>query len=194
MNRFKKELIEWGQAIALTLVIFLIYNFFFGVTTVYNTSMFPTLVEKDMLFMVKRTDYQAGDIVSFKSNLTLSQQDYDGLNLLQKIVHHVGEPKNLIKRIIAVPGDTIEISDGIVKVNGIVLDEPYISTVTTKSAYYEDIPEGKYFCMGDNRAVSYDSREIGLIDGEQFIGKVVFRFMPINKIGGINSINHANDN
>ena len=53
MNKVKHEIFEWVQAILITLVIFLIYNFFFATTTDYNTSMYPTLVEKDMLFMVK---------------------------------------------------------------------------------------------------------------------------------------------
>ncbi|MBF4693231.1 signal peptidase I [Fusibacter ferrireducens] len=186
MDKIKKELLEWGQAILVTLVIFLIYNFFFATTTVYNTSMFPTLVEKDMLFMVKRSELKAGDIVSFKSDLTLSARDIDSLNFIQKLLHHEGERKNLIKRVIAVPGDSIEVKDGEVIVNGIILDEPYINTVTNKSAYYEKIPEGMYFCMGDNRFVSYDSREIGLISGDDMIGKVVFRFMPLSKIGKVN--------
>jgi len=51
MTKVRNELMEWVQAILITLVIFLIYNFFFATTTVYNTSMYPTLVEKDMLFM-----------------------------------------------------------------------------------------------------------------------------------------------
>ena len=185
MNRFKKELLEWGQAIIITVIIFSIYNFFFATTTVYNTSMFPTLVEKDMLFMVKKTGYENGDIISFKSELTLTAKDYESLNFIQKILHKEGERKNLIKRIIAGPGDSIEVKEGVVKVNGVVLIEPYINTVTTKSAYYEKIPEGMYFCMGDNRAVSYDSRELGLIDASDFIGKVVFRFMPLTKIGAV---------
>jgi len=185
LNRIKKEFLEWGQAIIITIIIFSIYNVFFGTTTVYNTSMFPTLVEKDMLFMVKKAGYETGDIISFKSDLTLTQEDYQSLNFIQKIMHREGERKNLIKRIIAGPGDTIEVKNGVVKVNGEVLNEPYISTVTTKSAYYENIPEGKYFCMGDNRSVSYDSREIGLIDGSDFVGKAIFRFMPLTKIGKI---------
>ncbi|MDK2868254.1 MAG: signal peptidase [Clostridiales bacterium] len=185
MNRLKKELLEWGQAILITIIIFSIYNYFFATTTVYNTSMYPTLVEKDMLFMAKRVDYQPGDIISFKSELTLTTRDYESLNFIQKILHHEGERKNLIKRIIAGPGDSIEVANGIVKVNGVIIDEPYISTVTTKSAYYETIPEGMYFCMGDNRSVSYDSRELGLIPEADFIGKVVFRFMPLSKIGSV---------
>lgn len=183
MDKLKKELMEWGQAIVITIIIFSIYNFFFATTTVYNTSMYPTLVEKDMLFLMKRGSFETGDIVSFKSELTLTKDDYESLNFIQKILHKEGERKNLIKRIIAGPGDTIEVKDGVVTVNGVVLDEPYINTVTTKSAYYENIPEGMYFCMGDNRSVSYDSRDIGLISEEDLIGKVLFRFMPLSRIG-----------
>lgn len=186
MNNVKHEVLEWVQAILITLVIFLIYNFFFATTTVYNTSMYPTLVEKDMLFMVKLGKIEQGDIISFKSELTLSNSDYESLNVIQKLLHKEGERKNLIKRVIAGPNDTIEIYDGVVKVNGVVVDEPYISTPTNKSVALQTIPEGKYFVMGDNRSVSYDSRDLGFISQEDIIGKVIFRFMPLNKIGIVN--------
>lgn len=186
MNKVKHEILEWVQAILITLVIFLIYNFFFATTTVYNTSMYPTLVEKDMLFMVKLGSIEKGDIVSFKSELTLSQDDYDSLNFVQKILHKEGERKNLIKRVIAGPMDTIEILDGVVKVNGLAIEETYISTETNKNVSLQTIPEGKFFVMGDNRSVSYDSRDLGFVSEEDIIGKVIFRFMPLNKVGIVN--------
>ncbi len=186
MDKIKKELLEWGQAILITLVVFLLYNIFFGTTTVYNTSMYPTLVEKDMLFMLKVGSIEQGDIVSFKSELTLTEADYEGLNFIQKILHKEGERKNLIKRVIAGPGDSISISSGVVTVNGKVLDEPYINSSTNKDVENMVVGEGKYFMMGDNRSVSYDSRDLGLIDEEDIIGKVLFRFMPLKKIGTVN--------
>lgn len=186
MNKLKHEVLEWVQAILVTLVIFLIYNFFFATTTVYNTSMYPTLVEKDMLFMVKMGSIEQGDIVSFKSELTVSKEDYESLSFLQRLIHKEGERKNLIKRVIAGPNDTIEISNGVVTVNGVVLDEPYISTATNKSIPFETVPEGMFFVMGDNRSVSYDSRDLGFVKEEDIIGKVVFRFMPLNKLGIVN--------
>ena len=185
MTKVKNELMEWVQAILITLVIFLIYNFFFATTTVYNTSMYPTLVEKDMLFMLKIGSVEQGDIVSFKSELTLSKEDYQSLNFLQRFMHKEGERKNLIKRIIAGPNDTIEIAEGVVIVNGSVLDESYISTATTKDVPLQTVPKGKYFVMGDNRNVSYDSREMGFVDEDDIIGKVIFRFLPFNKIGKV---------
>lgn len=186
MSKLKHELLEWVQAILITLVIFLVYNFFFATTTVYNTSMYPTLVEKDMLFMVKLGSIEQGDIVSFKSELTLSEADYEGLNFIQKLLHKEGERKNLIKRVIAGPNDTIEIANGVVKVNGVEIDEPYISTATNKSVPLETVPDGMFFVMGDNRSVSLDSRDLGFVAEEDIIGKVVFRFMPLNKIGLMN--------
>ena len=186
MSKLKHEVLEWVQAILVTLVIFLIYNFFFATTTVYNTSMYPTLVEKDMLFMVKMGSIEQGDIVSFKSELTVSKEDYESLSFLQRLIHKEGERKNLIKRVIAGPNDTIEISNGVVTVNGVALDEPYISTATNKSIHFETVPEGMFFVMGDNRSVSYDSRDLGFVKEEDIIGKVVFRFMPLNKLGIVN--------
>lgn len=186
MSKFRNEILEWAQAILITLVIFLIYNFFFSTTTVYNTSMYPTLVEKDMLFMIKKGTINQGDIVSFKSQLTITAADHEGLSFIQKLLHKEGDRKNLIKRVIAGPNDTIEITAGIVKVNGIVLEENYISTATTKSIPLQTIPEGHFFVMGDNRSVSYDSRDLGFVKSEDIIGKVIFRFMPLNKIGKVN--------
>lgn len=186
MNKFKKELLEWGQAILVTLVVFLIYNYFFATTTVYNTSMYPTVQEKDMLFMVKFGEFERGDIASYKSELTLSQKDYQDLSFIQKILHKEGERKNLIKRVIGLPGDYIEIMDGVVYINDKPLDEPYVSSEITGVVERQLIPEGKYFMMGDNRSYSQDSRVLGLVDEGDFIGRVVFRFLPFGRFGGVN--------
>ena len=186
MSKLKQELIEWTQAILITLVVFLIYNFFFATTTVYNTSMYPTLVEKDMLFMLKVGSIESGDIVSFKSEMTLSKDDFEGLSFIQRLLHKEGERKNLIKRVVAGPGDTIEIKDGIVIVNGNAIEEVYVSSSTNKSVEFQTLPEGKFFMMGDNRSASLDSRDLGYVDEEDIIGKVLFRFMPIKKIGKVN--------
>ncbi len=194
MATLKKELFEWIKAIALALVLFGILNIFITTTTVFNTSMLPTLVEQDRLFMQRTSDVQHGDIISFETEIPLRESDLALLNPIQRMVFGVKtmvtgeEPKkNLIKRVIGVPGDTVEVLDGVVTVNGEVLNEPYINTITTDAAYYENIPEGKYFVMGDNRVVSLDSRNpsVGLIDGDKIIGRALFRFFPLNKIGGI---------
>lgn len=186
MDRLKKEIFEWGQAILITVVVFLIYNFFFATTTVYNTSMYPTIVEKDMLFMLKVGKIEAGDIASYRSHLTIDARDYEALNFIQKLLHKEGERKNLIKRVVATPGDTIQIENGNVYINGLALDEPYINSFTTGHVPLQTVPEGKYFMMGDNRASSLDSRDLGFVDEEDLIGKVLFRFMPLKSIGKVN--------
>lgn len=181
----KKELLEWAKSLAIALVIVFVFNIFATFTTVYNTSMFPTLVEKDLLFIIKGNNYNRGDIVSFESELEITESDLDGISFFKKLFNRPGDHKNLIKRIIAVPGDTIEVKDGQVFLNGELLDEPYVSSETIKNCKYEDIAEGYYFLMGDNRQVSLDSRyeSVGLVAEDKMIGKNIFRVFPFNRIG-----------
>lgn len=181
----KKEIFEWIKAIGFALVIFFILNIFISTTTVYNTSMFPTLIEGDRLVLLRTQNVEKGDIVSFESDMTLSKDDIASLNLIQRFMVSEDTKKNLIKRVIAVPGDTIEIKDGVVFVNDEIVDEPYINTVTNHDVALTEIPEGHYFMMGDNRYVSLDSRQLGPIEGERIIGKTAFRFFPINRIGRV---------
>lgn len=181
----KKEIIEWIKAIGFALVIFFIINIFISTTTVYNTSMFPTLIEGDRLVLLRSQDVEKGDIVSFESDMTLSKRDIESLNIIQRLMVNESTKKNLIKRVIAVPGDSIEIKDGVVFVNDEILEEPYINTVTTKDVDKTVIPDGTYFMMGDNRYVSLDSRDLGPIEGDRIIGKVLVRFFPINRMGAV---------
>jgi signal peptidase I len=80
MKKLTKELMEWGKSFAIALAVVLLINVFITPTTVYSISMNPTLVEKDILIMQKISNLQRGDIVSFKSNLTLSEIDIKNLN------------------------------------------------------------------------------------------------------------------
>ena len=181
----KKEIFEWIKAIGFALVIFFILNIFISTTTVYNTSMFPTLIEGDRLVLLRTGNVEKGDIVSFESDMTLSKDDIASLNLIQRFMVNEDTKKNLIKRVIAVPGDTVEIKDGVVFVNDEIVDEPYINTVTNHDVALTEIPQGHYFMMGDNRYVSLDSRQLGPIEGDRIIGKTVFRFFPVNRIGSV---------
>ncbi len=185
MDRLKKELIGWGQAILIAAIVVMIYSYFFATTVVYNTSMYPTLQEKDVLFMTKIGKMAHGDIVSYKSDLTLSAMDYNNLFFTQKITHKAGERINLIKRVVAVPGDYIEVQDGIVYLNDEKLNEPYVSSHTTGAVERQQVPKGKYFMMGDNRSNSRDSRSMGFVDEADFIGKVQFRVFPIKRVGTV---------
>lgn len=181
----KKEIFEWIKAVGFALVIFFILNIFISTTTVYNTSMFPTLIEGDRLVLFRTQNVDHGDIVSFESDMTLSKRDIESLNFIQKLIVSEDTKKNLIKRVIAVPGDTIEIKSGVVFLNDEIIEEPYINTVTNHDVEKMTLPEGTYFMMGDNRYVSLDSRQLGPIEGDRIIGKSIVRFFPLNRLGTV---------
>ncbi|SCZ79224.1 signal peptidase I [Acidaminobacter hydrogenoformans] len=181
----KNEIFEWLKSFAVAIIIVLVFNVFFATTVVYSTSMYPTLIEKDILLLRRSSDVKSGDIVSFRTDLTLSENDIASLNPIQKIFASVNPGKNLIKRVIGLPGDTIDIVGGEVYINGEKLQETYVSSNTNGDVHIKSIPDGKYFLMGDNRAVSLDSRDsqVGLIDGEKIIGKAIFRLYPLTRFG-----------
>ncbi|MEE6159267.1 signal peptidase I [Olsenella sp. YH-ols2221] len=136
---------------------------------IYGDSMTPTLEEGDVVMAYKTGEFKSGDLVVFSYN-----------------------NKTLVKRVIAVPGDWVDIDDsGNVSVNGQVLDESYLhgekSLGQTDIQFPYQVPEGKCFVLGDHRSVSVDSRlsQMGAIPGEQIVGKVVFRIWPLASIGGL---------
>lgn len=123
---------------------------------VRQTSMYPTLQEGDYLFIVRTNDYARGDIVVFSSA-------------------ELGE-ENLIKRVIGVAGDTVEISGGRVCLNGELLEEPYLdASVVTEGQMTITVSEGCVFLLGDNRAVSIDGRAFGEIAVSDVLGEAKLR-------------------
>lgn len=165
-----REFFEWTQAIAVAVVLALLINqFIFALVQVEGSSMQPTLQSKERLVITKLF-YQpkAKDIIVVKS-------------------HALG--KHIIKRIIALPGDTIDIhpETGDVIVNGEVLSEPYIKeklrSIGTVYQYPFEVPEGYVFVMGDNRNNSQDSRTLGVIAFEDIVGRASFRVMPFSQFG-----------
>lgn len=123
---------------------------------VRQTSMYPTLQEGDYLFIVRTDDYARGDIVVFSSA-------------------ELGE-ENLIKRVIGVAGDTVEISGGRVYLNGAALEEPYLdASVVTEGQMTVTVSEGCVFLLGDNRAVSIDGRAFGEIAVSDVLGEAKLR-------------------
>lgn len=139
------------------------------VLRVYGSSMAPTLHNGEILVSVKTKDFSSGDIIAF----------YHGNKLL-------------IKRYIAGPSDYVNIDeDGAVSVNGTLLDEPYLAEKAYGEADIEfpyQVPDQRYFVMGDNRSVSIDSRSsiVGCIAEDQIVGKVVFRVWPLSAFGPLN--------
>lgn len=144
----------------------LVATLWLPVLQIYGSSMYPTLQDGEIIFSVKTAEFEPGDIVAFYFN-----------------------NKILIKRVIAGPGDWVNMAeDGTVSVNGEVLEEPYL----TETAYGDtdielpyQVPDGKIFVMGDHRATSVDSRNtaVGCVAQEQVVGKILFRVWPLNQMG-----------
>lgn len=148
-------------------------------TIVKESSMEPTLYENNYLIVNKLAYFKKdhpnyGDIVVFRSDI--SKDDGTGKKLL-------------IKRVIGVEGDVITIKDGKVYRNGEVLDEPYVNGQQTQDdegidVNNEKIGENELFLMGDNRAVSLDSRSdlVGQVSEDRVVGKAVIRLYPFSEI------------
>jgi signal peptidase I len=156
--------------IALALLTILLQ--FFSPTVVREHSMENTLNENEMLYIAKKAYWfgppQHGDIVVFHTTLT----------------DQSGTEKNLVKRIIGLPGDRISISGGMVIRNDEVLDEPYLKAEGVSGTMSEvTVPADSYFVLGDNREVSNDSRNaaLGFVGKDQLRGKVIFRIFPLSE-------------
>lgn len=171
----KKELWEWAKAIFFAAVIvFIVFHFIIQVVTVKGSSMEPTLENQDRLVI---------------SNLFYTPETGDIVVLSDK----TGLDEALIKRIIALPGQTVDINEnGEVLVDGKVLSEPYIAEFIDEDHrgnmdYPLTVPEGTVFVMGDNRNHSTDSRflEVGFVEEGEILGRVIFRLLPLDKIGTV---------
>ncbi len=165
---------EWIRDIAIAVIIAGIILCFIKPTIVKESSMEPTLYENHYIFLSKQSYTLLGepkreDIIVFNSDLTLEN----------------GKHKKLIKRIIGLSGDHVVITAGQVYINDQLLKEDYIKDGITNGEVDLVVPEGEFFCMGDNRLVSVDSRDerVGCISGSRIVGKAVFRLYPFNKIG-----------
>ena len=154
----------------------LIFTFLFRIVIVSGSSMEQTLFDGDCLLLLSNTFYsepQQGDIV------VISKGSYD-------------DGKSIIKRIIATEGQVVNIdfNAGVVYVDGVALDEPYVNTPTNLeegTQFPLTVDEGCVFVLGDNRNVSKDSRstDIGQIDQREIVGKAIFLVFPGNSGGNI---------
>jgi signal peptidase I len=93
--------------------------------------------------------------------------------------------RDFIKRVIAIPGDTVQEVDGVVSVNGVPLEEPYVAHIDRRSYAETIVPEGAYFVLGDNRTNSSDSRAWGFVPEENIIGQAMFSYWPLSDFGGV---------
>ena len=153
-----------------------VYFFLGRPFTVSGASMYPTLHNGDRMVLSKVGDIHRFDVVILKAP---------------------DENVEYIKRVIGMPGDTVEMKSGVLYINGKKVDQPFINTeaLAKQTVFIDDftlasltgeskVPEGKYFVLGDNRGVSKDSRMIGFIDRSAIEGKAVFTIWPFGRIGG----------
>lgn len=154
--------------ITVAAVAVLVATLWLPVLQIYGSSMTPTLQDREIVFSIKTKSMEQGDILAFYYN-----------------------NKILIKRLIANPGDWVDIAeDGTVYVNDKEIQEPYLTEKSFGDADIElpyQVPEGKLFVMGDHRATSVDSRHttVGCVTADQIVGKVVFRVWPLGSFGSV---------
>jgi signal peptidase I len=168
-----RSIVEWGLIIGGALVVALVIRAFL-VQSFYipSPSMVPTLKVKDRVLVNKLSyhlhDIHRGDVVVFK-----------------KPPHGVDPNiKDLIKRVIGLPGDTVEGRNGHVYINGRLLDEPYLpSGVVTDRFAPITVPKGQIWVMGDNREDSADSRVFGTISEKLVVGRAFARIWPLSNLG-----------
>ena len=141
----------------------LLATLFLPVLQVSGDSMNPTLQDRDIIVLVKTDQMKTGDLCGF-----------------------YWQNKLLLKRVIGLPGDIIALDeDGVVTVNGEVLDEPYVDELALGECdikFPYQVPENRYFVLGDHRATSIDSRSsvIGCVEKSQIVGKVFLRVWPLS--------------
>ncbi|MBN2898169.1 MAG: signal peptidase I [Clostridia bacterium] len=171
----RREFLEWARAIVMALIIGCILSLTIRPTLVSGNSMAPTLNDRNYL-IIDKVSYRfdaphRGDVVVFKTQLTTAE----------------GAPKDLIKRIVGIPGDYVVLREGSVYVNNQLLEEKYVLENFTDGEVALTVPENRYFVLGDNRKVSLDSRskEVGLVPYDAIRGKILIRVLPINEFGEV---------
>lgn len=196
-RKVKKEIESWIFSIlGAILIAGLVNSKVFAKVRVQQSSMENTLLTNEQLVVDKLSynfaEPKKGDIIIFHENKERGTIAEDTLEMVDNIIsifnnnnNSIEKDDRLIKRVIGVPGDEIDIKDGHLYLNGKKLEESYVKGETIKREFKLPIqvPENKLFVLGDNRMISKDSRIFGLIDYKQVEGKAIYRVYPFNHVG-----------
>lgn len=211
MNSTVKEILEWIYCIVIALVLAMVFRYFIGTPTIVKMeSMKPTLEQNQRLWLNRwgRTTHtlpQRGQIITFeepakleystteieesKSNPVAKYNETNGVEWFIKNFLEIGK-RSYIKRVIALPGEHVQIKDGKVYINEQQLDEPYLQSGIVTDLLgngFDDftVPENCVFAMGDNRNHSTDCRAFGCIPLEKIESTVAIRIWPLDKWGKV---------
>lgn len=212
MNEKIKDILEWTYCIVIAVVLALLFRYFIGTPTIVKqVSMYPTLVQDQRLWLNRwgRTTKkipERGDIITFEAPSKKSYT-YNEIDQSNPVARYENEPTSLwgkftyyvlelnkdsyIKRVIALPGEHVEIKDENVYINGERLQEDYLQpgiVTDVLGTGFDDfvVPENCVFAMGDNRSHSTDCRAFGCIPLEKIESKVWIRIWPLNLWGKVN--------
>ncbi|TAH72196.1 MAG: signal peptidase I [Anaerolineaceae bacterium] len=189
-----KEIRSWLIIIALALFLSALINSqIFAMATVKEVSMQNTLFEDQML-VINRLSYKNkapknGDIIVFYQSREIGSFTQEFVRSLKNIFPFAKSREEirdrLVKRVIGIPGDVIDVKDGYVYLNGERLNEPYMKGITEEDGFELPVTvgENQLFVMGDNREHSMDSRAFGFIERSHVEGKATFRIYPLGKFG-----------
>ena len=209
MNSTVKEVLEWVYCIIIALVLAMLFRYFIGTPTIVKmNSMHPTLEQNQRLWLNRwgrttKTLPERGEIITFeeptkidyssseidKSNPVAQYEERTGFNWFVKNFLEIGK-RSYIKRVIALPGEHVQIKEGKVFINDEPLDEPYLQPGVITDVLgigFDDfiVPENCVFAMGDNRNHSTDCRAFGCIPLEKIESTVACRIWPLDKWGKV---------
>lgn len=211
MNPKIKEALEWVYCIIIAIVLALLFRYFIGTPTIVKqVSMYPTLVQDQRLWLNRwgrttKTLPERGDIITFEApskkiyaesevdqSNPIAKYEDEPTNILGKFTKYVLEigKESYIKRVIALPGEHVQIKNGKVYINDKELEEKYlqegiVTDVVGTGLTDFIVPENCVFAMGDNRSHSTDCRAFGCIPLEKIESKVAIRIWPLNVWGKV---------
>ncbi len=183
-----REGMGYVQSIVMAVLLAMVIMTFLGRSfVVEGASMEPTLHNRERI-IVEKVSYRfrapvRGEIIVLRNPWRPDTEGWArAVEAMRELVDFSGSMRPYIKRIIGIAGDTIEISDGRVYLNGEELHEPYVAALPWSDYGPSTVPEGHVFVMGDNRNNSDDSRgSVGFLRIDRIVGRAMFRYYPLNK-------------